>query len=83
MANHFTSTWPRSPFVTRSVVVRKDEDAVRELIDRTLTTTRPDGSTEEREIGDGDLAGTLRDVFGLELSDDELAGVAAATRVDS
>jgi N-hydroxyarylamine O-acetyltransferase len=80
VANHFTSTWPRSPFVTRAVVVRKDEDALRELIDRTLTTTRPDGSSEEREIGDGELDATLRDVFRLELSDDELAGVTAATR---
>ena len=48
VANHFTSTWPSSPFVTRSVVVRKDEHALRELIDRTLTVTRPDGSTEQR-----------------------------------
>jgi N-hydroxyarylamine O-acetyltransferase len=72
VANHFTSTWPRSPFVTRSVVVRKDEDALRELIDRTLTTTRPDGSSDEQEIGEGELADTLRDVFGLELSAEEL-----------
>jgi N-hydroxyarylamine O-acetyltransferase len=76
VANHFTSTWPRSPFVTRAVVVRKDEDALRELIDRTLTTTRPDGSTEERPIADGELAATLADVFGLELSADEVAGLA-------
>jgi N-hydroxyarylamine O-acetyltransferase len=72
VANHFTSTWPRSPFVTRSVVVRKDEDALRELIDRTLTTTRPDGSTDEQEIGEGELADTLRDIFRLELSGAEL-----------
>ena len=83
VANHFTSTWPRSPFVTRSVVVRKDEDALRELLDRTLTTTRPDGSTDEREIGDDELAATLRDVFGLELDARELDALAAATRRDS
>ena len=39
--------------------MRRDEDALRELIDRTLTTTRPDGSSEAREIGDGELATTL------------------------
>ncbi len=73
VANHYTSTWPTSPFVTRSVVVRKDEDAITELIGRTLTVTRPDRSTEAREIGDGELAGTLRDTFGLSLSAGELA----------
>jgi N-hydroxyarylamine O-acetyltransferase len=73
VANHFTSTWPRSPFVTRSVVVRKDENALRELIDRTLTLTRPDGSTEQREVSDAKLAGTLEALFGLSLSPAELA----------
>ena len=59
--------------------MRRDEDALRELIDRTLTTTRPDGSSEAREIGDGDLATTLRDVFGLELGADEIARLTDAT----
>jgi N-hydroxyarylamine O-acetyltransferase len=72
VANHFTSTWPRSPFVTRSVVVRKDEDVLRELIDTTLTTTRPDGSSETREIAEDELGELLRDVFGLELHAEEL-----------
>jgi len=79
VANHFTSTFPRSPFVGRAVAVRRDEDALRELIDGTLTTTRPDGSSETREIGDGDLAATLRDVFGLDLGPDEIARLAGAT----
>ena len=78
VANHFTSTFPRSPFVGRAVVVRRDEDALRELIDGTLTTTRPDGSSETREIGD-DLAATLRDVFGLALDPDEIARLTGAT----
>ena len=79
VANHFTSTFPRSPFVGRAVVVRRDEDALRELIDGTLTTTRPDGSSETSEIGDGDLAATLRDVFGLALDPDEIARLTGAT----
>jgi N-hydroxyarylamine O-acetyltransferase len=74
VANHFTSTWPRSPFVTRAVVVRKDEHALHELIDRALTVTRPDGSSEQREIGD--LRAAL-EPFGLELSADELAALDA------
>jgi N-hydroxyarylamine O-acetyltransferase len=70
VANHFTATWPRSPFVTRSVVVRKDEHALHELIDRTLTVTRPDGSSEQREVRD---LGAALEAFGLELSANELA----------
>jgi hypothetical protein len=58
--------------VTRSVVVRKDEDVLRELIDTTLTTTRPDGSSETREIAEDELGEILRDVFGLELHAEEL-----------
>lgn len=72
VANHFTSTWPRSPFVTRSVVVRKDEHALHELIDRTLTVTRPNGSTEQREVTRAELAATLEELFGLSLSPAEL-----------
>jgi N-hydroxyarylamine O-acetyltransferase len=72
VANHFTSTWPRSPFVGRLVVVRKDDDALRELIGRTLTVTRPDGATEDRELGDREFAGTLREVFRLDLGADDL-----------
>jgi N-hydroxyarylamine O-acetyltransferase len=82
VANHFTSTWPRSPFVTRSVVVRKDEHALRELVDRTLTVTRADGSTEERRLPGAELAGTLDEVFGLALSAAELARLRSATQPD-
>jgi len=78
VANHFTSTFPRSPFVGRIVAVRKEEDALRELIDRTLTVTRPDRSSESREIADAELGPTLRDVFRLELSSGELERLARA-----
>ena len=83
VANHFTSTFPRSPFVGRAVAVRRDEYALRELIGRTLTTTRPDGSSEAREIGDGELGATLRDVFRLDLAEDEVARLAAATAANA
>jgi N-hydroxyarylamine O-acetyltransferase len=78
VANHFTSTWPRSPFVLRSVVVRKDEHELRELRDGTLTTTRPDGSIEEREVGADELADLLDGMFGLSLRPDEVERIAAA-----
>jgi N-hydroxyarylamine O-acetyltransferase len=82
MANHFSSTFPTSPFVTRTVAVRKDERAVRRLLDRTYGVTRPDGSVEERELGDAEIASTLREVFALPLDDDQvrrlIAGLPAA-----
>jgi N-hydroxyarylamine O-acetyltransferase len=71
VANHFTSTFARSPFVTRIVVTRKDEDALRELVDTTLTVTRPDFSTESRAVA---LAEALP-ALGLELGAAELRGL--------
>jgi N-hydroxyarylamine O-acetyltransferase len=77
MANHFTATWPRSPFVGQIVASRKDEASIHRLAGRTLTVMRPDGSTYERELDDAELADVLRDLFGLPLSDDELAALVA------
>jgi N-hydroxyarylamine O-acetyltransferase len=71
MSNHFTSTFPRSPFVNKPVLVRKDEQRLRELIAGNLTVTRPDGSVGERPVDD--LGATLRDVFRLSLTDEEIA----------
>jgi N-hydroxyarylamine O-acetyltransferase len=71
VANHFTSTFPRSPFVTRAVVVRKDERSLTELIDRTLTVTRPDFTTTVREVEPAEVLPEL----GLQLSPDELRGL--------
>jgi N-hydroxyarylamine O-acetyltransferase len=78
VANHFTSTFPRSPFVGRIVAVRKEDDVLRELIDRTLTVTRPDGTSEDRDIADDEFGPVLRDVFRLELSPSELERLARA-----
>jgi N-hydroxyarylamine O-acetyltransferase len=79
MSNHFTATYPRSPFVGQAVVARKDADLLRRLVDRRLTTTRPDGSVEERDLDDAELGEMLHDVFRLSLTADELAQVLAAT----
>jgi N-hydroxyarylamine O-acetyltransferase len=77
MANHFTSTYPRSPFVGQVVVVRREADVTRSLIDRRLTVTRPDHSTDERVLADRELAEALHDVFGVALSPEELAQLIA------
>jgi N-hydroxyarylamine O-acetyltransferase len=80
VANHFTSTFPRSPFVLRPVTVRKDEDTLRELVDDTFRVTRPDRSTEERVVGDDEVGDLLRDVFRLPLSPAELDRLLRARR---
>jgi N-hydroxyarylamine O-acetyltransferase len=77
MANHFTATWPRSPFVGQIVVSRKDEASIHRLAGRRLTVTHPDGSVYERDLDDAELADVLLDLFGLPLADDELAALVA------
>jgi N-hydroxyarylamine O-acetyltransferase len=71
VANHYTSTFPGSPFVTRVVVTRKDEQALRQFVDGTLIVTRPDFTTEAREV---ELAEALPQL-GLALGADELRGL--------
>jgi N-hydroxyarylamine O-acetyltransferase len=80
MANHFTSTFPRSPFVNRLVVVRKEDESTLALRDRTLTLTRSDGSEDERAVGDDELGPMLRETFGIPLNDDEVTQLTFASR---
>jgi N-hydroxyarylamine O-acetyltransferase len=80
MANHFTSTFERSPFVGKPVVTRRDEDSIRSLVDRRLTLERPDGTLDERDVADDELGGLLRDMFGIPLNDDEVAHLTFASR---
>jgi N-hydroxyarylamine O-acetyltransferase len=80
MANHFTSTFERSPFVGRLVVMRRDERSISSLIDRRLSLERPDGSVEERDVGDAELGGILRERFAIALGDDEVTQLTFASR---
>ncbi len=73
MANHFTSTHPSSPFVGQAVAVRKHDDVFVRLRGRTRTLVRADGSSDERDLTDEDVAALLRDDVGLPLDDAELA----------
>ena len=75
MANHFTSTFPRSPFVGQAVVVRRDGEVTRRLVGRRLSVTRPGGSVDERDLGDDEVAEVLLEVFRLPLSPEELAAL--------
>jgi N-hydroxyarylamine O-acetyltransferase len=80
MANHFTSTFERSPFVGRLVVMRRDADSIRRLIDRRLTVTHPDWSLDERDVDDDELGDLVRGMFGIPLNDEDLAQLTFASR---
>lgn len=67
VANHYTSTWPDSPFVQRPVVVRKDEHQVRRLLGRELSVTRPGAVPTTQTVGETEIGAALRDL-GLNLS---------------
>ena len=65
VSNHFTSTYPHSPFVQSIVVQRTSLDARWILRDRELTEQRPDRQTTTVVADDNALLLTLADVFGL------------------
>lgn len=70
VANHFTSTFPTSPFVTTLTVQRSDAAGCHILRGRTYTSRIDDVETV-REIEDGELHGLLRDTFRLDISCEE------------
>jgi len=65
VSNHFTSTFPQSPFVTRLVVQRPGENVRLTLVNRQLTERRCDGSSETTLPDDEALLETLAERFGL------------------
>jgi N-hydroxyarylamine O-acetyltransferase len=67
MSNHFTSTYPDSWFTHVRIVARRDPDAIRSLLGRTYTVTRPGHVKERRDLTDAEWAKTLAD-FGLTFS---------------
>lgn len=73
--NHWTSTRPGTRFTTLHVVSRVLPDGFAALTDRRLTVYRG-GEAESRTIeGPGDYAATLRELFGLDVAEDLLAGL--------
>lgn len=70
VANYFTSTHPRSPFVTGLTVQRSLPSARLVLRGRTLRTTAQ-GEETVREITIAELPGLLRETFGLDVTDEE------------
>ncbi|MDT0450253.1 arylamine N-acetyltransferase family protein [Streptomyces hesseae] len=71
--NHYISTHPRSPFVSRLVVQRTEPGLRRTLMGSTLTNARPDGSGDEREVGAEELTTVLKNEFRIELDAEDAA----------
>jgi N-hydroxyarylamine O-acetyltransferase len=69
VANHYTSTYPKSPFVTTLTVQLSLPDERRILRGSTLTIRRG-GVESKRDIDDQDLAPLLWKTFGLEMPSD-------------
>ena len=65
VSNHFTSTYPTSPFVTRLVAQRPGKDVRLTLVNRQLTEQRPDGVSEITLADDDAILETLEGRFGL------------------
>ncbi len=69
VANHYTSTWPESPFVTTLTAQLSLPDERRILRGLTLTLRRR-GHETMRDIEEADLIAVLRESFGIALPPD-------------
>ena len=78
LSNHYTSTHPDSWFTGQPIIARRDPDAIRSILGRTYTVTRPGHQKERRELTDSEFAAALTGEFALALSPGELATLVAA-----
>lgn len=78
VANHYTSTHPRSPFRARAVVQWAGPDERVALVGDRLTVSCPEGPQSHRTVGTGELDDVLRVVFGVRLSPRDALALAAA-----
>ena len=73
LSNHYTSTHPDSWFTWQPILVRRDPDAIRSLLGRTYTVTRPGHVKERRVLTDAEFAAALTAEFALNLTPEEIA----------
>jgi hypothetical protein len=66
--------------VGQVVVLRAEPDVKHALRGLELSTTRPGGAAETRQIPIDELAGVLADPFGVSLDNEEVAGLRLAVR---
>lgn len=65
MSNHYTSTYPDSWFTKLPIVVRREPGAVRSVLGRTYTVTRPGHIKERRTLTNAEFATILTTTFAL------------------
>jgi N-hydroxyarylamine O-acetyltransferase len=80
VANHFTETHPRSPFVGRPIAFNHEVEFRRRLRGLELTIERPDAAGEQRLLSTHEREEALHELFGIELSSSELATLRHTTR---
>lgn len=78
VANENSSTSPGSPFTRRPIVVHRHSDHELRLIGRELTLMRPGCEEVTRVITETDYRVTLAEQFGIELSSNDTAKLAAS-----
>jgi len=78
LSNYYTSTHPDSWFTWQPVIVRRDPDAIRSILGRGYTVSRPGQPKTRRELTDQEFADALTGEFGLTLTEDEVAAAVAA-----
>ncbi|MFI8965257.1 arylamine N-acetyltransferase [Streptomyces sp. NPDC053493] len=75
LMNHYSSSHPRSRFLGQVVAHQPGAEVRTALVRDGLLTVRADGTREERRVGPEELIATLSKVFGIELDDEEAAGL--------
>jgi N-hydroxyarylamine O-acetyltransferase len=71
VANHFTSTHPRSAFL-KTLTVQRVEGPIRRILRGRAYTVRAGDEESVREISAGELPELLRREFGLEIPDEDV-----------
>ncbi|MFJ6937988.1 arylamine N-acetyltransferase [Streptomyces sp. NPDC101132] len=71
VANYYSSTHPRSPFVGQLVAQRPEAHVRYSLRNQELVRTFPDGRKETVRLSADELVDTLRETFRIALTDDE------------
>ncbi|MFI8826676.1 arylamine N-acetyltransferase [Streptomyces sp. NPDC053431] len=75
LMNHYSSSHPRSRFLGQVVAHQPGAEVRRALVRDGLTAMGLDWAPEERRVGPEELAGTLAELFGIELDDEEVDGL--------
>jgi N-hydroxyarylamine O-acetyltransferase len=68
LSNYYTSTHPDSWFTQVPIVVRREPEAIRSLLGRTYTVTRPGHVKQRRDLSDAEWQDALEAEFGLTFS---------------